>query len=102
MMLPRTSGKFAEKAVAKLQKLLNESMVRNNWQVSFSFGIASFSDGIPASVNIAISVADRIMYIAKNSGKNRIRDQMLMLKAVFDFKYFAEITFFDRAFFDKP
>lgn len=72
MMLPRTWGKFAEQAVAKLKKLLDESMERNNWHVSFSFGIASFSKGIPVSVSTVISAADKIMYIAKNSGKNRI------------------------------
>lgn len=72
MMLPRTTGKAAEQAIKKLKNFLDDAMARNNWAVSFSFGIASFSNGIPASVNIAVSSADRLMYIAKNSGKNRI------------------------------
>lgn len=75
LMLPRTSGKFAEQAVTKLKKFLDEAMERNNWAVSFSFGIASFSRGVPVSVIIAISAADTLMYKAKNSGKNKIEIQ---------------------------
>lgn len=72
IMLPRTSGKSAEQAIAKLKKSLDETMQRNNWNVSFSFGIASFSRGIPESVLIALSAADSLMYKAKNSGKDKI------------------------------
>jgi len=75
MMLPRTSGKSAEQAVEKLKKFLDEAMERNNWAVSFSFGIASFSNGTPSSVLVAIASADTLMYKAKNSGKNRIEIQ---------------------------
>lgn len=72
MMLPRTSGKSADQAIKKLKKFLDEAMERNNWAVTFSFGIASFSKGIPATIHIAVSAADKLMYMAKNSGKNRI------------------------------
>lgn len=75
MMLPRTSGRSSEQAVKKLKNFLDEAMARNNWDVTFSFGVASFARGIPTSINIAISAADSLMYKAKNSGKNKIEIQ---------------------------
>lgn len=69
LLLPETGEDVARPAIAKLQKGLTEEMQRNGWQVTFSIGVLTCSSA-PRTADDLISMADRLMYSVKNSGKN--------------------------------
>ena len=57
-----------------LRASLTEAMRAGRWPVTFSIGLAVF-DRTPASPDVAVEFADRLMYRAKRSGKDRaVRD----------------------------
>jgi diguanylate cyclase (GGDEF)-like protein len=65
----------AEIAVRKLQDLLLGNMMKNNWHVTFSIGIATFSEP-PASIESVVKQADLLMYEVKKTGRNAIKHQV--------------------------
>ena len=60
------------KVVEKIEKDLKNSMKRNGWPVTFSIGVAIFSNH-PTNLDEIITKADNLMYEVKNGGKNGIR-----------------------------
>ena len=46
-------------------------MTRNGWLVTFSIGLAIFTN-VPESEDDIISFADKLMYRVKSSGKNNV------------------------------
>lgn len=71
ILLPEISKEDAYKAISRMQAMLAELMTRNEWEVTFSIGLAAFHE-TPASVDILIREADNLMYAAKRKGKNKI------------------------------
>lgn len=62
----------ARLAIDKVQRNLLEVMEKNEWPVTFSIGVVTFTVP-PGSVDEMIQRADAAMYGAKNRGKNGIR-----------------------------
>ena len=58
--------------VKRLRVDLLDVMQRNNWPVTFTFGLASFEEP-PDSIDHMLRVADEAMYSAKKEGKDRIK-----------------------------
>lgn len=75
LLLPETSAEPALYALQRLEKELMELMNKNEWLVTFSIGVATFTSA-PASVDEMINTADSIMYNAKHSGKNTIKQEI--------------------------
>jgi diguanylate cyclase (GGDEF)-like protein len=65
----------AEIAVRKLQNLLLGNMMKNNWDVTFSIGIATFAEP-PTSIESVVKQADLLMYEVKKTGRNAIKHQV--------------------------
>ena len=71
ILLPEISNENAHKVFNRIQNILLELMTKNNWQVTFSIGMVTFTEP-PASVHTLIREADDLMYVAKRNGKNKI------------------------------
>jgi len=70
-LLPETSGEAALRVAETLRNVLNEAMRAQGWGVTFSIGVVGFE--VPArGVDELIEIADRLMYQAKQTGKDRI------------------------------
>jgi len=72
LLLPETDHPAVEIVVPKLSRQLLKEMERNEWPITFSFGVITFLRA-PGSAGEAIKMADDLMYKAKNGGKNTIR-----------------------------
>lgn len=77
MLLVGAALKEGEECLARLQSELRAAMKARNWPVTFSMGAVC----VPAvsestSVDELLRQADRLMYQAKNLGKNRVVHQM--------------------------
>jgi len=74
LLLPETGLETAQKAVDKIRLRLNAVMAEKSWPATFSFGMVTFQDP-PESVDHMIRLADKLMYVAKNEGKNAVRHE---------------------------
>lgn len=54
-------------------------MHEHNWPVSFSMGVATFRD-ITVNIEDIVNIADKLMYVAKKSGKDRILHKVVAQK----------------------
>jgi diguanylate cyclase (GGDEF)-like protein len=68
LLLPETDAARAETVINKLLFLLDESMARTGWDVTFSIGVITFA-APPDSIDTAIAMADACMYRVKARGK---------------------------------
>lgn len=71
VLLPETSGEAALRVAETLRNVLNEVMRAHGWGVTFSLGVVGFEVPAPG-VDQLIEIADRLMYRAKQGGKDRI------------------------------
>lgn len=71
VLLPETSGEAALRVAETLRSVLNEVMRAHGWGVTFSIGVVGFEVPAPG-VDQLIEIADRLMYRAKQAGKDRI------------------------------
>lgn len=71
ILLVETNVSGALVLAEKLQKKLDAQMNHNGWPVTFSMGVATFPN-IVISAGDMMHVADKLMYSAKQQGKNRI------------------------------
>ncbi|MGH8496978.1 MAG: GGDEF domain-containing protein [Gammaproteobacteria bacterium] len=69
LLLPETA--VVEPVMTKLQEALRLTMRQNSWPVTFSIGVVTF-DRAPATVDELIGAADKLMYLAKAGGKDRV------------------------------
>ena len=69
---PETSDATVEALISRLQLALVEAMREHGWPVTFSIGAVTF-DVPPSTVDELIGAADKLMYVAKADGKNRVR-----------------------------
>lgn len=60
----------------RFQSYLKEIMKKNGWPVTLSVGIAVYKK-VPASVDELIKESDTIMYLAKQSGKDKIKHKVI-------------------------
>jgi PleD family two-component response regulator len=51
-------------------------MRKGGWKITFSMGVVTYIKSADTSDEV-IGMADRLMYDAKNAGKNRIRHEIL-------------------------
>lgn len=72
VLLPQAHAESARTALSKLQRLLTETMGKERWPVTFSFGVVTFLKA-PGSVDEMIRGADGLMYAVKAKGKNAIK-----------------------------
>lgn len=75
VMLPETNAEACRKVIEMLQQRLLHEMKENDWPVTFSIGIASFTR-MPASIENMIRQADKLMYAVKNSSKGAIKQEV--------------------------
>jgi diguanylate cyclase (GGDEF)-like protein len=67
-----TGSQDALTTVQRMRESLRGTMQREQWPVTFSIGVATFTSP-PASVDVLIDRADQLMYAAKQSGKDAVR-----------------------------
>jgi diguanylate cyclase (GGDEF)-like protein len=72
LLLPETNADSVPTVLNKLQGALSGAMISKQWSVTFSIGAVTFNTP-PYSVEAAVSEADRMMYLAKQAGKNRFK-----------------------------
>jgi diguanylate cyclase (GGDEF)-like protein len=70
ILLPETNLDQAKAFTTRVQQNLSGLMAEAKWPVTFSIGVITFVTS-PSNVNDIIREADRLMYTAKNTGKNR-------------------------------
>jgi len=76
ILLPETGREAAGEIAAKLQQQLVLDMQKGGWPVTVSFGVATFM-APPESIDDLMKQADRLMYSAKQKGKNRIWHEVI-------------------------
>ncbi len=76
LLLPETQSEAAQIVVRRLQGHLLDAVQKNEWPVSFSFGVATFIRP-PDSVQEMIAKADGLMQAAKVSGGNTVRHEVV-------------------------
>ncbi|HWI12739.1 MAG TPA: diguanylate cyclase, partial [Burkholderiales bacterium] len=69
--LPKTGLAAAQAVIDQLLDALNMAAASQDFRVTFSVGVAVF-EAPPASEDVVLSLADRLMYRAKTEGKNRV------------------------------
>ncbi len=75
ILLAQTGAEPAYVVGCKLKEMIVEVMQKNNWPVTTSIGIVTFLKA-PESVDEMMKKADKLMYAAKNSGKNTIKQSI--------------------------
>ena len=76
LLLPETQSEAAQIVVKRLQRFLLDLAQRNEWPVTYSFGVATFLRA-PESVEELVKKADVLMVAAKNSGGNAVRHEIV-------------------------
>ena len=76
LLLPETQSEAAQIVVKRIHRFLLDLAQRNEWPVTFSFGVATFLRP-PESVEEMVKKADALMYAAKNSGGNTVRHEVV-------------------------
>lgn len=71
ILMPETGSEAARAVVNRIQKSLLKIVRQNNWPVTFSIGVATWTTP-PRTVDEMVKRADTLMYEVKSSGKNRI------------------------------
>jgi diguanylate cyclase (GGDEF)-like protein len=71
VLLPETDDEAARAVVSRIRMNLDAHAARQGWRVTFSIGVVTWTTP-PRTVDTMIRQADDTMYMAKNTGKNRI------------------------------
>lgn len=75
ILMPETDGASAFAVVERIQESLMRVVRKNQWQISFSIGVATWTHP-PQTVDDILKHADALMYSVKSNGKNRIRQEV--------------------------
>ena len=75
IFFPETGAEMAMAAIDKVRKVLLLTMGKNDWPVTFSFGMVTFATP-PWSVDHMIKLTDDLMYEGKKAGKNTVRHEV--------------------------
>ncbi len=76
ILLPQTDLDLSLGIVSRVHAVLKDQMEAHAWPVTFSIGLVSWT-AVPDTVDEMVTMADNLMYQAKNSGKNRIESTMV-------------------------
>ncbi|MFZ5944170.1 MAG: GGDEF domain-containing protein [Bacillota bacterium] len=71
ILMPESGCQQAELILKRIQQDLLNAMKQNVWFITFSIGVVVYNTA-PNDVNELVKTADRVMYSAKDSGKNSI------------------------------
>jgi len=72
ILLPEVGEEAAQIVISKMQRRLLDEIWLNDWPVTFSIGVLTFTTP-PNSVDKMLNMVDKLMYSVKNDGKNDIR-----------------------------
>ena len=72
ILMPETGRQVAPLALKRLQTRLVDALLEDGWPVTLSMGAAIYLHP-PDSVDELIKSADRLMFLAKNEGKNTVQ-----------------------------
>ena len=72
VLLPETDNESAMVSAGKLVREFQNMSGKNQWPITLSVGVATFTSP-PKDSDAIIKLADDLMYSAKKSGKNRIQ-----------------------------
>jgi diguanylate cyclase (GGDEF)-like protein len=78
VLMPETGEQFVPKALERLRTRLVEDLQKGGFSVTLSMGAAVYLFP-PESTDEVIRSADRLMFLAKNQGKNRTQYQVFDL-----------------------
>jgi diguanylate cyclase (GGDEF)-like protein len=76
ILLPETDEQAGDAVLQKLHAVLQSRMDEHGWPVTFSIGAVTFLSP-PSTLEQMVSEADRLMYAAKRSGKNRVQQSVI-------------------------
>jgi len=76
LLLPETQSEAAQIVVRRIQRHLLDAAQKNEWPVSFSFGVATFLQP-PESVQEMNRKADALLLAAKSTGGNNVRHEVI-------------------------
>jgi len=82
LLFPETGPEAGRYVVEKLRQALLASMGDAGYAVTFSIGMASTNGGAATSVDDLVGQVDRLMYEAKKSGKNAVRQEVVGSKTL--------------------
>ncbi|MBI5014978.1 MAG: GGDEF domain-containing protein [Deltaproteobacteria bacterium] len=69
ILMPRVGSDDARLSTTRIRETLAKTVEQGGWPVGFSIGVATFKT-MPPSIDVAIQVADTLMYVVKSGGKN--------------------------------
>ncbi len=72
IILPESRIESSKEVISRIQSLLVDTATQNNFQITFSIGVATFESMLD-SLDSMIQRADELMYEAKRQGKNNIQ-----------------------------
>jgi diguanylate cyclase (GGDEF)-like protein len=72
ILMPETGEQIIPEGLKRLHTLLSRALLEDGWPVSLSMGAAIYLQP-PESADEMIQSADRLMFLAKNQGKNTVR-----------------------------
>ncbi len=72
ILMPETGRNVAEVIIQRVQKMNLDIMRKHGWPVTLSIGVVTFTSP-PSTVDEVLRISDRLMYTAKNNGKNSIK-----------------------------
>jgi diguanylate cyclase (GGDEF)-like protein len=75
ILMPETGRNVAEVIIQRVQKINLDYMRKHGWPVTLSIGVVTFANP-PSTVDEVLKISDRLMYTAKNNGKNGIQYEM--------------------------
>ena len=76
ILFPETGADQANLVIHKIQNDLLHAVRKDGWKITFSMGVVTYMKSANTSDEV-IGMADRLIYDAKNAGKNRIRHEIL-------------------------
>jgi len=75
LILPDTDKAAANTVLEKVLAMLESAMLQKGWRITFSMGAVTFL-APPVSLQEMIAGADQVMFSVKNSGKNRLQQEV--------------------------
>ena len=79
LFMPEIGFEDVKKSIDRIHKKLLDMVEKNAWPIGFSIGVAVFPTP-PASIDAALTIADRLMYRVKKSGKNNVTYEVISSK----------------------
>ncbi|MDP2787569.1 MAG: diguanylate cyclase [Pseudomonadota bacterium] len=79
ILLPETGREAAAAIVTKLQQQLSKNMQKGGWPVTGSFGVVTYRTP-PESIDALMKQADKLMYDAKQKGKNSVLHEVIQTR----------------------